>query len=382
MIWGKKMKRVKVIEFIGAIQDGGAETLIKDYALKIDKASFEITVVSIYDHKNTGNSRILHDNNVQVISVFPKRNIFSKIILHTLDEKYVSLKLLKIIKDVKPDVIHSHLSVLHYLYPIAKDLDNVKMLYTCHNLPQLFFDGKRKKDGIAAETFIKNHRMQMIALHDNMATEINKRFHINNTAVIRNGIDFNRFTNIQESKENIRQKLNIPQDAYVIGHVGRFSDQKNHSYLIDCFNEAAKKNDKAFLLLVGSGPLKEEIINKVNSFGLSNKVLFLEHRMDIPQIMKAMDVFFFPSKFEGLGIVLIEAQVVGLPCVVSNQIPHEAFKSKNITELSLDVAPDIWADNLLNPVGNISEWGDISEYDMNKEIKKLEKLYSGEYDGK
>ena len=265
---------------------------------------------------------------------------------------------------------------------LSLDLKNVRLIYTCHNLPKWFFDGKRKKEGKAAESLIRNNNMQIVALHKDMQLEINARFHIDNTVIIRNGIDFNRFTNIQESKENIRQKLNIPQDAYVIGHVGRFSDVKNHSFLIDCFNKAVKKNDKAFLLLVGSGPSKEGIVYKVNTLGLSDRVLFLEHRTDIPQLMKAMDVFDLPSKFEGLPVVLIEAQVAGLPCVVSDVINPESFNTKNITKLSLNDSLEIWADNLLNPVGNISEWGDISEYDMNKEIKKLEKLYSGEYDGK
>ncbi len=373
---------IKVLEFIGTMGDGGAETLVKDYCLMLDKGAFCPIVLTITPTAGTANSETLRKNNIKMVSIYPRWNLFWQIVAKFFHRFFYSIRFLWIIKKYQIDVIHVHLALLENILPIRQHLKGKKVFYTCHNLPTVFFDGKRIKEGVAAEKLIKNNNLQIIALHDDMAKEINERFNINDTVVIHNGIDFKRFTNIQDSKEDIRKELGIPQDAYVIGHVGRFSDQKNHHLIIDAFNETSKKNDKAFLLLVGSGPLKEEIINKVNSFGLSNKVLFLEHRTDIPQIMKAMDVFFFPSKFEGLGIVLIEAQVVGLPCVVSNQIPHEAFKSKNITKISLDVAPDIWADNLLNPVGNISEWGDISEYDMNKEIKKLEKLYNGEYDGK
>ena len=100
-------------------------------------------------------------------------------------------------------------------------------------------------------------------------------------------------------------------------------------------------------------------------------------RDDIPHLLKAMDVFILPSRFEGLGIVLIEAQVSGLPCVVSDRVPEEAYQSPSITRLSLDDGTELWVEALLDPKGNIERYGDLNDYDMRRVIRELEQLYLG-----
>jgi glycosyltransferase involved in cell wall biosynthesis len=127
---------------------------------------------------------------------------------------------------------------------------------------------------------------------------------------------------------------------------------KNHEFLVEIFNELVKRKDNAFLLLVGAGRLKENIEMKLHNYGLDGKYLILSHRSDIPEIMKAMDVFVFPSLYEGLGIVLIEAQVSNLRRIVSE-----------------------WCDVILDDSIKGKNNGDINTYDMNKKIKRLEELY-------
>lgn len=367
--------KTKVIEYIGRIQDGGAETIVKDYCLHLDKSKFNVYVVCRDLVKNSNIYKTLKENNVKVISMYNDFNIPERVLARILGPKYVSNKIRKVINEIKPDVIHMHLECLENFYYAKDILNNIKLLFTCHNLPKMCIGQDRPKEMEACKYFVEHNNLQIIALHEDMAKEINEMFNITNTQVIRNAIDFDKFRNVKETKEEIKKELGIPNDAYVIGQVGRFAYQKNPEFTIDVFSSLLKKNPNSYLLLIGRGKQEEDLRKQINKLGIENNVQILTNRNDIPRLLKAMDVFVFPSRFEGLGIVLIEAQVAGLPCVTSTNIPDEAYQSSNITRLSLDAPKKDWIEALIKPVGNIITYGDINNYDMSKEIKKLEELY-------
>ena len=162
------------------------------------------------------------------------------------------------------------------------------------------------------------------------------------------GIDLTPFQNCVDPIA-VRAELDIPPDAFVIGHVGRFFEQKNHVFLVDIAAEVARREPKMFLLLVGGGSLWSAIEQKVNQAGLADRVVFAGVRPDVPRLMVgAMDVFLFPSLSEGLGIVLIEAQSAGLPCIVSDAVPKEADVVKPlIRRISLSQPASAWAEAIL-----------------------------------
>lgn len=371
------MKKHKIIEFIGFLNDGGAETLVKDYCLLVDKEKIDISVVTIFPSFENANNQILIDNNIRVIPLYKKRNLFTKIINKFF--RFITIKKLKKILSIeKPKTIHIHLANLKFLSVLFKDLKNVRLLYTCHSLPKVFFTGKNKKEFIAAKKLINKNNLQLIALHDDMKNELNQMFDVNNTVVIRNGINFNRFLNVAVSKEQEREVLSIPKNAFVVGHNGRFVESKNHKFLLNLFCELLKTKPESFLLLIGSGPLEEEVKSRILELGIKDKVLILSHRKDIPELLKAMDVFVFPSNFEGLGIVLIEAQVAGLKCIASTAVPKAAFITENAIRLDLNEPIDNWVNAILNDGIKGEVFANFDDYDMNVEIKKLEKLYLGE----
>jgi glycosyltransferase involved in cell wall biosynthesis len=293
---------------------------------------------------------------------------------------FIPLKLLYVLRTENANILHVHLSLLHYVKKISKRIKHIKLFYTCHSEPRVILSGKKKYENKAARYLIKNNNLQMIALHDEMRMEINSMFNISNTIVIRNAIDFNKFLNISKSKPEIRSGLNIPKDAFVVGHVGRFNKVKNHTFLVDIFNEVYKTNKNAFLLLVGAGKLKDQIQKKLESYGLNGHYIILSHRGDVPQIMKAMDVFVFPSFIEGFGIVLIEAQVSGLRCIVSDKIAKEVFQTSFIISLDLKEPVTKWAKIVLDSSIRGESSGNIDNYDMNKEIRRLERLYQRHLD--
>lgn len=365
----------KIAEFIGSIQDGGAETLVKDYALMLDKNKFDIVVIVLRRSLNTANDKILADNGIKIVPICKSNFILFKVIQRLNYWWYVPYRLKKILQEENVNVLHVHLQLLKYVMKISSKIKGIRVFYTAHSEPKRLFLGKNAAEGRAAEKLIKNNNLQMIALHDDMRKEINEMFHIDNTCIIRNGINFNRFHDCIERKEDIRKSLGIPKKAFVIGHVGRFHILKNHSFLIKIFDELCRRRDNSFLLLVGEGKLKSRVENDLLSLGLRDKCLILSHRSDIPQILKAMDVFVFPSLLEGLGIALIEAQVSGLRCVASDAVPQEAFKTELAIPVSLSASPQKWCDIILDKnIKGVSD-GHLDDYDMNKEIKRLEELY-------
>lgn len=368
--------KINVLELIPDMRTGGAQALVRDYARLIDTSSFNMYIATIYPEKSGANVELVKQSSAQFISIFPNRNFINRVYNRFFNPYAQSNRLLRIIHNYKINVIHVHLGILKFLVPIRHQLHDVKLLYTCHSLPARFFTGANSSEFKAAKLLIKDNNLQLVALHENMRKELNHMFDVDDTIVIRNGIDFNRFLNIAESKSDIRKSLNIPSDAFLVGHVGRLSPEKNHLFLLDIFKEVHDRNVKSYLLLVGSGPQLEIIREKIKSLMLDNFVVMLSNRTDIPRLMKAMDVFVFPSLFEGLPLSVVEAQVSGLRVVASNTLTHECFFLPSLVTMDLNDSPVEWARAILDNdlVGKFD--GDISLYDANKEMLRLEQLYN------
>lgn len=361
-----------IAEFIFAMDDGGAETLVKDYALMLDKNKFNLVCIVVRQRYNTANSKVLEEHGIRIIPIYKSNQVFSRIVQKFNQWWYPAFRLKRILKKEKIEVLHAHLYVLKYISQIRQSIRNVRLIYTCHNIPERFLGGI---NGASARKLLRDNDMKIIALHDDMCKEIDAILDIDSTLVIENGIDFKRFKDVQTDKKEIRKMFGIPLDAFVVGHVGRFVDQKNHSFLIKIFDELCRRREDAFLLLVGAGELLNQTVQDIENLGLQNRYLILSHRSDIPELMKAMDVFVFPSKFEGLGIVLVEAQVSGLKCVVSDAVPGEVFLTEQIIKVSLSDSVTKWCDVILDSSIKGMPNGRLKNYDMNQVIKKLEKLY-------
>lgn len=198
---------------------------------------------------------------------------------------------------------------------------------------------------------------------------------------LHNAVDLSVYKFYQEERNKIREELGI-EEKLVVGHVGRFSEQKNHSFLIDVFNEIKKKNDNAILMLVGgNGDLEESVHKKVENLGLEDSVVFIGIRSDIPQCMSAMDVFVMPSFFEGMPNTVIEAQATGLPCVIADTITKEANITGLVQYLPLENS-EKWADVALGAVSEKRKdtKQDFLEnkYDIESTVENFVKLVFGE----
>lgn len=189
---------------------------------------------------------------------------------------------------------------------------------------------------------------------------------------------------------DVRAEFEIPPDAFVLGHIGRFEPQKNHHFLLEIAAEIAKREPNMRLLLIGTGSLLPAIQAKVDRMGLAELVIFGGVRTDIPRLMKgSMDVFLFPSLYEGLGLVLVEAQAAGLPCILADIVPGEAdLVMPLIQRIPLTTSAADWADAVLSKRNNLhpiaqSEALDLvsrSVFNIDVSVKELTEFYESVVD--
>lgn len=193
--------------------------------------------------------------------------------------------------------------------------------------------------------------------------------------ILPNAIDPERFRFNEKQRNEVRARYGISDDDFVVGHVGRFFPQKNHEFLIDIFAELHKQMANAKLLLLGNGPLQEHIQQKVEKLGLSRCVIFAGLQRDPASFYTAMDVFCFPSLWEGLPLTLVEAQYSGLPCVVSDRITKEILISKKITQIKNNEV-ECWVASLLKYGGeNRNDLVLNAGYDIRQRFLLLKKIY-------
>lgn len=197
---------------------------------------------------------------------------------------------------------------------------------------------------------------------------------------LNNGLDLNVYSFSEEKRKRIQGEFGL-QGKFVVGHVGRFSKQKNNEFLIDIFYELKKKKDNAVLLLVGNGELKQNIEDKAKALGIADSLIFAGIRSDIPDLLSAMDVFVFPSFYEGMPNTVIEAQSTGLPCVIADTITNEACVTDIVKYMSLRDSSDKWVDQIMlssnNSIVNRRLYSKVMEdsgYDINDVVKTFEKI--------
>ena len=187
---------------------------------------------------------------------------------------------------------------------------------------------------------------------------------------VHNAVDLNVYKYDEGSRKKIRREFCIADEQLVIGHIGRFNQQKNHKFLIEVFAEVLKQKPDALLMLVGDGEKKSEIKEQINALGIEESVIFTGIRSDVPSLLSAMDVFVFPSFYEGMPYTVIEAQATGLPCVIADTITEEAEVTDCVDFMSLSDSAESWDNKAL----------ELVEKDKENRIYYGDKLKKAGYD--
>ena len=189
-------------------------------------------------------------------------------------------------------------------------------------------------------------------------------------------MDVEKFRYNEATRRQYRQQLGI-ENKLVVGHVGRFHEAKNHSFLLESFARLQERKPDSVLLLVGDGELRGEIERKIAELGIGASVILTGNRSDVAELMQAMDLLAFPSKWEGLPVTVVEAQAAGLPCLISDKITHDVDLSPLVRRLPID-SPEVWARATAEPAARQDVRKNIAAagFDIGESVQRLSGLYN------
>jgi len=330
----------RVLHVVSSMERGGAETLIMNIYRNIDRRKIQFDFITHSDKPGDFDQEIkrMGGKIYQISSLGSSGPI-----------RYLKA-LMKIMSTNHYIAVHAHTDFQSGFPALAAKICKINHRI-CHshstNWLQNGFKGLLMLKLL--QFLIKISATHMCSCSEEAAQFLFGR-HSNRVHILKNGIDINDFLKADtKSREQIVEELHLSSDSKIIGHIGRFSESKNHLFLLKVLKQMVEKDSSYIALLVGDGPLRKSIELEVERLGLENHVRFLGVRSDIPNLMSAFDIFLFPSKFEGFGIVLLEAQCSGTPCIVADTVPNSTDMGLGlVTYLPLEERVDKWCDSLKN----------------------------------
>ena len=359
---------IKILYVNGGLMNrGGIESYMMNYYRHFDRTKIQIDFV-VHDAGGCG----YYDKEILALGgrifVLPQKS------KHPI--RYSSL-LKDILEREKYKIIHTHMDAMGaWVLKIAEECGVPVRIAHSHNTQhlstnplKLFFLEKARKN------------INKYATHRMACSDVAGRWLFGDKpfTVVHNAIEVERFAFDEEERKRIRELYDVRDDEFLIGHVGRFDTQKNHSFLIDVFADVVKEKPNCKLMLVGEGHLMQSIKEKVVRLKLDKNVIFTGVRDEAYKYYNAFDLFVLPSLFEGLGIVAIEAEVNGCPSLLSSQVPQVAKIAENVS--FIDLKKEAWVNSILSvtqdkkdrngALFNIYE----SDYNINIESKELQSLY-------
>ncbi|MGN1077615.1 MAG: glycosyltransferase family 1 protein [Candidatus Gallimonas sp.] len=376
-------KPIRVAQIIGMAIDGGVEAFAMNYYKNIDRNRVQ------FDFFVESTSRIIDKDKIEslggkVVIVPHYTNVF----------RYIR-KLIRLIKDGNYDIVHSNMNTLSVFSLYAAKKAGVKVRIAHSHSTSNKKEWKKNIIKKLLRPFSKTYATHYFACSELAGKWLfgNKSFESGKVTIIRNAIDPDRFQFNEETRRDMRKQLEIG-NRICFGHVGRFMPQKNQIFLLKIFNALQKIHPNSILLMVGDGPLHQILIDKAKALGIYEKVVFTGVHKHPERYYQAMDIFLLPSLYEGLGMVLIEAQLSGLPCFTSSEVPKEARILDSTYYLDLELGAEAWAQEIAKKEESIFEnrEGDQTEkigkdranaygrfkgssYDIQSEAKKLVELY-------
>lgn len=353
------MKKKIAIFLVGL--SGGAGKVVLNYFSHMPKAKYMIDIITT-DIESEKLLQMYVSCGMKVYKVTPKRKSFWKYIL----ENY------RLMKDNHYDIAYAHMTLTNFFPLIIAMFCGIKIrLSHSHLAPN------RKKylfeEILAFLTKIVS--TEYLACGEEAGKFLYGR---SKFKILHNAVDLKKYSYSEEENLKQRKEIGISNETRVIGHVGRFDEQKNHSFLINVFNAYVKKYPNTYLVLIGDGILMDSIKKDVSEKGISGKVLFLGQVSDVYKKMMMFDVFVLPSLFEGFSLAAVEAQAVGVNCIFSDKVSKETKLTNNVEFVSLENDQKIWIDKLHNEIEsknnervNIKKLRNVG-YDINVEAKNFD----------
>lgn len=327
---------IRILQCVNNMHRAGLETMLMNYYRKIDRSQVQFDFLTHRPDKSDYDDEILSLGGRVYYAprLFPQNYPSYSSYMKNFFEEHPEYR-----------IVHSHIDSMSYLPLLAaKKADVPVRIAHSHNTA---IDKDYK-------FFMKQYyriKLPSVANEFMACGDDAGRFLFGDRKfqVLPNAVEASCFTYSHDKRVHVRSQLDV-QGKLVIGHVGRFSTQKNHEYLIDIFHAVLKRYSNAVLLLVGDGEREQRIRQYVRERHLEQHVLFLGKQDDMGKLYQAMDVFVLPSLFEGIPVVGVEAQYADLPCIFSDRVPREVRFGRKCQFVSLNETPDMWAENILECV--------------------------------
>ena len=363
------MEKIKVLHVLGGLDAGGAETFVMNIYRNIDKEKFQFDFV-VHNKEKKFYIDEIHSLGGKVFCV-PRYRIYNHF-------EYVRKWKDFFKKHTEYHIVHCHVrSTASIILKIAKKY-GIKTI--CHS--------HSTSNGGGISALIKNlYQKEIVNYADylfgcsekSIEWLYGKEYLKNkNCFVINNAIDTKRFLYDKSVSNKIKKEFGL-EKKFIIGQIGRLSTVKNHIFSIKLLNEYLKVNKSAFLLIVGSGPLKENLVKEIKRLKLENNVLILSERSDVNEIIQCFDIFLMPSLYEGLPLSLVEAQAASLPCIISDNVRDGKLIKELIEQIPLDNNYQMWIKAIEKKKNNkkIDRMKEIKamNFDIDENVKWLEKFY-------
>ena len=368
---------IRVLHVIGIMNRGGAETMIMNLYRHIDRSKVQFDFVENSSEPAVFDEEILslggriyrcpHYNGKNHFTYVKWWNDFFKAhpkeypIVHGHLGSTAAIYLSIAKKYGAYAIAHSHSSgtdhsLRSYLYQM--------MSYNTRNVADYFF--------ACSEAADKDRFGRKVISGDHYA-------------VLNNAIDVNQFSYNSRVREVVRDELGIGQNQLVVSHIGRYTKEKNHEFILKIFSELRKLGLGARLLMIGDGTLRTHIMQMAEQASLSSDVIFTGVRSDVERLMQAMDVFVLPSLYEGLPVTMVEAQAAGLPCIISDKVPPECILTEGLVDvMPLSASPGAWAEKILakRAIPRTDRRAEIAAhgFDITTEAVKLQEFYLKAYE--
>ena len=297
----KSMKKIKVVHVLPVLSPGGAERVAVHIVSGMNRRRYEPTVISLMERTDSDLERLLDEAGVEAIYLGK----------HLGFDYHMYSRMCRTLRDRRPDIVHTHLQVLRYVFPCLVLLKRISALHTVHNLAEREIEcGMRWLQGYALK-----RRVVPVAVAEEVALSLKRVYDIPKCRVIPNCIPIDSYAHRKTRRTEWRSREGFGEADVLFVCVARFAPQKNHALLLKAFAAGPAADRKAHLVLIGDGVLRRQLETQAENLGLSDRVHVLGLRADIPDALGAMDSFVLSSDFEGNPLSVMEAMAAGLPIV-------------------------------------------------------------------
>ena len=359
---------VRIAHIIGKLNAAGVEAVVNNYYKNIDHNKYQFDYY-IDSDSSCKPPKDLIDMGARYFVIPPYQHLFSHI-----------KTLVRLFKENKYLIVHSGMNTLAPISLFAAWIAGVPIRINHNHSTAGKGEFKRNCLKYCLRPFAKLFANRYCACGNYAAKWLfgEKTFNSGKVTVFKNAIDLTKFKFDENTRNRVRHQFKV-ENKLVVGHIGRFCKQKNHEFLIKVFEKIHDIEQNSVLVLVGVGELEEEIKNLVHQKKLDDCVKFLGKRNDCNELYQAMDVFVLPSNYEGLVVVGIEAQSIGLPCIFSTSVAEETKISPNVKFLSLEDSSEKWAKEAIElsklGIARDNSYAADHGYDIKKEAFMLVEFY-------